>query len=191
MKSSHIGLRSPRFSALWEKLSETRFGILRHFTIRLSWLLRFTKPFGEPRKGFLAVPPFSKFHNKFYRGKNVILVILIKDLVDFKHIFVKYTYSMQWLGFKSRFFDSDTFFFAPKSSWFPACYFPIKSQKWCQQMPKIPLQHELAGEFHYYCFLSFRYKLIVMIQKENYKLTYQQLSHCHHHWWQLDTRPCW
>ena len=101
---------SPRFSASWDKLSETRFGLPRHFTAKLSWLLRFTKPFGEARDHSLAATPFTKFYNKFYSRKNVILVNLIKDLVNFKRIFVKYTNSMQWLGFKSRFADSDTFF---------------------------------------------------------------------------------
>ena len=50
------------------------------------------------------------FYNKFHRGKNVILVILINDLVNFKCIFVKYTNSMQSLDFKLRLVDSDTFF---------------------------------------------------------------------------------
>ena len=43
--------------------------------------------------------------------KIVILVVLVNVEVDFKRIYVKYTIFIQRLGLKSRFANSDTFFF--------------------------------------------------------------------------------
>ena len=99
-----------RFSASWEKNSETRFGFPRQHFTRSFWLLRFTMWFGDTNNDFPTTSPYSWIYIKFHGQKNMILVIPIKDLVDYELIFVYEMNFEQRLGFSSRFAYSDTFF---------------------------------------------------------------------------------